>query len=91
MLRPARRISLRIVPLLLALQAVSVYLLWSLNPSGQSDESEFALFLAVIFVSLSMISYMFRVEKRGDGPNRSLILAGCLLLLVLLLAGLLIG
>jgi tryptophan-rich sensory protein len=84
------RISLRIVPLLLALQALSAYLLWSLNPTSQTDESEFAIFLAVIFVSLSMVSYMFRVEKRGDNPSRVLLLAGCLMVLILLFAGLLV-
>ncbi len=78
------RTSLRIVTLLLALQAVSVYLLWSLNPSMQSDQTTFAAFLAVVLVCLSMISYTLRVEKRGDSANRFLLLAGCFLILLLL-------
>lgn len=88
MSKPVERTSLRVVPLLLALQAASVYFLWSLNPSGQSDQTAFALFLAVTLVSLSMISYVFRVERWGNVVNRALLLVGCLVLLVLLFAGL---
>ncbi len=86
----ARRISLRTVPLLLALQAVSVVFLWSLNPSGRSGQVDFAIFLAVILVCLSLISYIFRTEKWGKGPSRALIVAGCVLLVGLLLSALLI-
>jgi len=80
--------SLRVVPLLLILQALSVYLLWSLNPSGQTGENQFALFMAVIFVSLSLVSYMFRLENRGDTPRRTWLLAGCFMVLILLFLGL---
>lgn len=82
------RVTLRVVTLLLALQALSVYLLWWLNPSMRSDQTTFAAFLAVVLVCLSMISYLFRVERQGSPANRFLLLAGCLLVLVLLLAGL---
>jgi len=70
------------------LQALSVFLLWSLNPSGRSGQAEFAVFLAVVLVSLSLVSYVFRVEKWGRKPSRALIVGGSIFLLVLLFAGL---
>ena len=76
------------VPLLLVLQVVSVCFLWSLNPTGQGDQTEFALFLAIILVSLSIVSYFFRVEKWGKRANSFLLITGCVLLLVLLFAAL---
>jgi hypothetical protein len=44
--------------------------------------------MAVIFVSLSMVSYMFRVENRGNTPRRIWLLAGCFMVLILLFLGL---
>ncbi len=85
-----RRIPLRIIPLLLLLQVTSVSFLWSLNPSGPGDQTEFAISLAVILVSMAMVSYVFRLEKWGRSADRVTLLAGCLVLLVLLLSGLFI-
>jgi hypothetical protein len=87
---PVKRVSLRVVPLLLTLQALSVYLLWTLNPSGRSGQAEFAVTLAAVLVSLSLVSYIFRVEKWGRVPSRALIVVGSIFLLVLLFAGLLV-
>jgi len=72
----------------LALQALSVCFLWLLNPSGRSGQAEFAVSLAVVLVSLSLISHIFRVEKWGKEPSRAFIITGGLFLLVLLFAGL---
>lgn len=80
----------RVVALLLLLEVVSVYLLWVLNPVDQASQATFALFLAVDFVAFSMISYVYRVDKRGEGVNRGLMLLGCCMLLILLFGGLVI-
>jgi hypothetical protein len=80
----------RVVALLVLLELVSVYFLWSLNPVGRASSAMFALFLATVLVAFSMTSYVYRTAKMGDGVSRGLLLSGCCLLLVLLFAGFLI-
>ena len=77
----------RVVALLLLLEAVSVYYLWSLNPVGSTDEGLFAIFLALNLVAFSMISYVYRKAKLGEEASRLFLLMGCCMLLVLLFAG----
>jgi hypothetical protein len=88
MSRMVEQVNVRIVPLLLLLGLLSVCFLWTLNPVSQTSEAMFALFLSVDLVSFSMISYLYRVDKRGDSASRGLLLAGCCMILLLLLAGL---
>jgi hypothetical protein len=88
MSKRVEQMNLRIVALLLLLGLLSVYFLWTLNPVSQTSEAIFALFLSVDLVSFSMISYIYRVDKRGDNASRGLLLAGCCMVLLLLLAGL---
>jgi hypothetical protein len=88
MSKMVEQMNIRIVALLLLLGLLSVYFLWTLNPLSQASEAIFALFLSVDLVSFSMISYLYRVDKRGDSASRGSLLAGCCMLLILLLAGL---
>jgi hypothetical protein len=75
----------RIVALLLLLEAVSVWFLWTFDSIGSSGETSFALFLAADLVSFAMISYTFRALKRDGRFARWLLLAGCAFISVLLL------
>ena len=61
---------------LLALQAVSVVLMWSLDPVGQRSQASFALLLAADLVSFSIISYLARSRIVGGGVRRSFVLMG---------------
>jgi hypothetical protein len=79
--------GLKIVALLLTVALASVVTLWTLNPTGASSESVFAIYLAVDLVSFAMISYIYRAATSGDGIRRAPILAGCLLVLFLVFAG----
>jgi len=83
----AQRISVRIVALLVLLEFVSVSFLWSLNPVTGQGETLFALFLALDLVAFAMISYVYRVSKRGDSISRGPLIAGCCFALLLLFAG----
>lgn len=78
----------RIVGLLVIVEAVSVFFLWTNNAVGQTDEGLFAIFLAVDLVSLAMISNVYRSYKSGGNINRGFLLAACLLILIFLFAGL---
>ena len=80
----------RVVALLLLLEIVSVYFLWSLNPLGHGSETAFALFLALNLVAFSMISYVYRKWRIQEDASRLLLTAGCGMLVVLLFAGLFI-
>lgn len=76
--------NLRIVALLLLLELLSVYFLWTLNSVSETSEGIFGLFLAVDLVSFSMVSYIYRVDKRGDQVSRGSLIAGCCVILLLL-------
>jgi hypothetical protein len=80
--------NLRIVALFLLLELVSVYFLWTLNSVSETSEGIFGLFLAVDLLSFSMVSYIYRVDKRGDRASRGSLLAGCCVILLLLFVSL---
>jgi hypothetical protein len=80
--------SARIVGLFLVIEAVTVYFLWGLNPTNKIGQEVFGVFLAIDLVSFATISYVYRVYKRGDGINRGLLLAGCVMILILVYASL---
>lgn len=65
-----------LVVFLLILQAVSVVLMWSLNPLGERSQASFALLLAADFVSFSMISYIARNRSSGGGIRGAFVLMG---------------
>ena len=81
------RMGMRIVSLLLLVAAISVFILWSVNPLGSGSESTFALFLAVDLVSVAMISYIERAVAREGRMARAPLVAGCCFILILVLAG----
>jgi uncharacterized sodium:solute symporter family permease YidK len=75
----------RIVALLLLLQLLSVYFLWTLNPASEEGEAIFALYLSVDLISLAIISHIFRADKWKSSIRRATLLAGCCFLALLLL------
>jgi hypothetical protein len=81
------KVGARIVALLLLFEILSVYFLWVANPVGPSAERAFALYLASDLISFAMISYVYRVLKRENRFGRFPIIAGCCLVIVLMLAG----
>lgn len=82
-------IATRIVALLLLLETVSVWFLWTFDSVGSAGESSFALFLAADLVSFAIISYIYRLLKRDGRFGMWPILAGCAFILALFLAALL--
>jgi hypothetical protein len=81
------KMSVRIVSLLLLVAAVSVFVLWSVNPLGSGSESTFALFLAVDMVCVAMISYVERAVSREGRIARAPLIAGCIFILFLVFTG----
>ena len=82
------KMGLRIVALLLLVAAVSVYILWSVNPIGPGGESIFALYLAVDLVAVAMIAYIQGAIARDGRLARAPLVGGCCFMLLLVLAGL---
>ena len=80
--------AVRIVSLLILVAAISVFVLWSVNPVGGGSETTFALYLAVDLVSVAMISYVERSVSRDSRIGRAPLIAGCAFVLFLVVAGL---
>ena len=78
-----REYSVKIVALLIIVEAVSVYFLWALNPVNQAGEAVYAILLAVNLVSFMIISYVYRTYKSGDPLNRALLMGACVMILLL--------
>jgi hypothetical protein len=79
---PLSKYSTRLIGLLLIVEAVSVFYLWTINGVGKSDEGVFALFLAIILVALAMISSIYRSFMNEDQLNRPFLIACCVLILL---------
>ena len=73
----------RVVALLLVVMAVSVFLLWTLNPLTSQGQDAFALYLAVDFVAFAMMSYIYRTLSSEGNISKILIIAGCCFIAVL--------
>lgn len=82
-------IATRVVALLLLLEAISVWFLWTFTSVGTAGETSFALFLAADLVSFAMISYTFRTLKEESKFGRWPLLAGCAFICALFFAALL--
>jgi heme/copper-type cytochrome/quinol oxidase subunit 4 len=80
--------GLKIVGLLLIVELVSGYFLWTLNAVNEAGEAVFAILLAVDLVSLAMISYVYRTTKSGEQLNRGVLLVACCMILVFVYASL---
>ncbi len=73
----------RVVALLLLIMAISVFLLWTLNPLTSQGQDAFALYLAVDFVAFAMMSYLYRKLDSEGQISKVLIVAGCCFIAVL--------
>ena len=84
----SERTGTGIVALLLVLQLTAVLFLWALNPYGPKAEPAFAIYLVVVLLSFSMISYVYRAVKEYGRVGRAPIFVGSCAVLLLLFAGL---
>ena len=80
------RYSLKIVGLLILVELISAYFLWTLNPVNQAAEAVFAIFLAIDLVSFAMMSYVYRTNKSGEQLNRGVLIIACCMILVFVYA-----
>jgi len=74
----------RLVALLLIIEAISAFILWTLNPVSPLTNDIFTIFLAISLVSLAMISSIYRAYKQGNPPDKLFLSIGCGLLLILI-------
>jgi hypothetical protein len=81
-------IAVRVAALLLLLEAVSVWFLWTFSSTGSAGETSFALFLAADLASFAMISYTFRSLKEEGRFGQWPLLAGCAFICALIFAAL---
>lgn len=80
----AEKMGVRIVAFLLIVAALSVFVLWTVNPIGGGDETTFALFVAVDVIAVAMISYVQRSIERDDRIGRTPMLAGSVFIVFLI-------
>ncbi len=73
----------RVVALLLLVMAVSVFLLWTLDPLTSQGQDAFALYLAVDFVAFAMMSYLYRALSAERNISKVLVIAGWIFIAVL--------
>ena len=83
----SERMAVRIVFLLVIIGFASSLVLWTIDTALASGEFLFAVYLSIDLISFAMISYVYRVTKTGDSIGRIPLLAGCILLVGLLIAG----
>jgi tryptophan-rich sensory protein len=76
-------IAERVVALLLLVEAISVFLLWNLDPLTSQGQDAFALYLAVDLVAFAMMSYLYRELSSEGMISKVLIIAGCVFIAVL--------
>ncbi len=74
----------RIVGLLLVIQLACAGALWALD--SLTEQGEFALFLAVSFVSFAMMSYVYRCAGSDSVPSKPVLLVGCVVVVAMLVA-----
>ncbi len=75
----------RIVALLLVVEAISVFLLWTLDPLTPQGQDAFAIYLAIDLIAFAMTSYLYRALNSDRRMSRALILAGCVFIAILFL------
>jgi hypothetical protein len=81
------RMGVRIVALLLLIAALSVFVLWTVNPVGSGSETTFAIYLAIDLIAFALISYVNRRVADDSKIGRAPLIAGCCFILFLVLAG----
>ena len=67
----------RVIALLLVVEVISVFLLWTLDSLTSQGQDAFALYLAVDFVAFAMMSYIYRTLLGDGNISKVLIIAGC--------------
>ena len=82
------RYSLKIVGLLILVELISAYFLWTVNPVNQAGEAVFAILLAIDLVSFATMSYIYRTNKSGEQLNRGVLMVACCMILVFVYASL---
>jgi len=82
-------LAYRLVLSLLLLQGTATVTLWTLNPTDSASQAVFATLLGIDLLAFAMVSYLYRKEKSGAAFSRTLVLVGCGMFVVLLLAVLL--
>jgi len=82
------RMAIKIAALLLLVAALSVFVLWTVNPVGSGSEATYAMYLAVDLVAVAMISYVQRAVSREGRMSRVPLVAGCLFMIFLVVVGL---
>lgn len=85
------RLTSRLVLLLLVLQAVATVTLWTLNSTDPASQGIFATLLGVDLLAFAMVSFLYRRDKAGETLQRSWLIVGCGVFVVLLLAALLLA
>jgi len=75
---------------LVALQFVSLVVLWLLNPLSQAATDTFALYLSMDLVSFAILSYIYRSRKNGRTPRQAWLAFGYLALMLLLVSNLML-
>jgi hypothetical protein len=78
----------QIISLLILLQAISTFYLWSLSLGHDVSGGKFAVFLAVDLMSFAAVAYISRKEKWEQLVVRGWVLAAAIWLAILMLAGL---
>jgi len=78
-----KKYATRIVGLLVIIEAISGYFLWTISPTNEAGEEIFAIFLAIDLVSLAMMSNVYLAYEHNTQLNRAFLLSGCALILVL--------
>jgi hypothetical protein len=73
----------RIIALMLVVEVISVFLLWTLDPLTSQGQDAFALYLAVDFVAFAMMAYLYRILNAEGRISRVFMIAGCLFIAAL--------
>jgi hypothetical protein len=82
--------SLQII-FLIALQVVTLLVLWFLSPITQTATDTFALYLSLDLLAFVMISYIYRSRRGGKEPSMAWLAMGYLSLMVLLVSNIIIS
>lgn len=75
---------------LIALQVVTLAVLWLLNPLTQAATDTFALYLSLDLLAFAMISYIYRSRRESREPSVAWLATGYLALMVLLVSNIVI-
>jgi hypothetical protein len=78
------------VVFLVALQFVSLVVLWLPNPLSQAATDTFALYLSIDLVAFAIMSYIYRSRRNERAPRQAWLAIGYLALMVLLVSNLML-